>query len=434
MRYVVINAYSVRNAGDAAIMLATEELFSRTAGAETAISTRHHAEDKEFYSTYGIETVPPLMPFPVRGHASGWRRAAVLVLGGLLALLLAALYRLTPSLAAILARLLHYHGFTAVARAEVVAIAGGGYLYSSRRRVNLSFIHALAQVAISSIMGKPIVMMPQSVGPLPKVTDRRLLRWAFRAIDPVVVRDDESVVLVEQVLPEKTVRLVPDVVFAGLPPAPGNESASSPLAGSIHRVLIVVMDWTWARSVGPNILDEYITKIAWVADRLIRDGHEVVLGGNSRMPEQDQDDFAVAARIMALMTPADTDRVTLLRDDLSFADWRAELASADLVIGTRLHSCIVAMVEGTPAIALAYQPKTQGTYALLHLSELCMDVERFDRNSLNQLASVVLSELAHYRDQVKGAVANARRQIVEQYETRSPVGTPSRLGDEGQPE
>lgn len=78
-RAVITNAYSAKNAGDAAIMLATAELLRSLGFTDIRLASRYADEDRDFYAAYGLRTVPPAIAFPVRGGMSSPARAARLL-------------------------------------------------------------------------------------------------------------------------------------------------------------------------------------------------------------------------------------------------------------------------------------------------------------------------------------------------------------------
>ena len=61
-------------------------------------------------------------------------------------------------------------------------------------------------------------------------------------------------------------------------------------------------------------------------------------------------------------------RVVLLSDDSPILDLCALIARFDLMIGTRLHSTLIALRAGAPAIHIAYTLKGHDIYADLGLS------------------------------------------------------------------
>lgn len=411
---VLINAYSVRNAGDAAIMLATAKLLRDMGYERIDVSSRHWEEDKLFYDRYKIGSIPPIVEFPIRGSASSLERivrfAASSIAGSVMGALLGALLKVPVG--SVTKRL--NSRLQPAAQSDLIVLAGGGYLYSANRRVNLTLMHIVVQIIVARLLRKPILMMPQSVGPLHRKVDQRLVRWALNSVSPLVVRDQESIRTCNHGLrwPKDKIVILPDIVFYGLPDSPSSTTAHG--SATVGDVLLVVMDWTWARNVGSMALDHYVEKLADTARRLVGHGLTVSLAGNSRMPEQAQDDFAVAAQVMRKIGP-DVAGVTMLDADTGMHDLIQVMQQTRVVIGTRLHSCILSLVSGTPTIALAYQPKTIGTFQLLEMAAYAHDVETFlPEDIVSQAVSLVTDESTE-RLKVENAVSRQRHSIYAHY-------------------
>lgn len=428
MRYLIINSFSARNAGDAAIVLATAALLRENGGATIRSATRYFEGDREYYAPHGIEVVPPLVPFaprPVDGL--GAQRVFALLVGTLAAFVIVCLSRFTSAGARRIARFLGLEGLVELLSADRVILCGGGYLFSARRALNLTLVHATVSTKLAELAGKAPLMMPQSVGPLPRRLDRALVSWAFSKIRPFVVRDEFAREEAVNVMSRRAggIEVCPDIAFAGWPSSryvgPGKTWKAS-----VRRVGIVPMDWTWARTVDRDrALDAYITKLAAVVRKLSHRGFELHLYGHSRIAEMDQDDIAVAQRI-AERGGADANVHLNLTGAGDVTELREHFRSVAVVVGTRLHSCIIAMSAGTPAIGLAYQPKSLGTFRLLGLEGHCLDVESFEADRVAQLAAGLAGQRAAHRDDILiQRVAEAQKRIKELYtpHLRSGVAT-----------
>lgn len=397
LRLLVVNAYSARNAGDAAINLATNELL-REHG-DVTISSRYAEEDAAFYGEMGVPVAPAVVPFPARGGMPNWRRAVGLALGATSALVVACVHRFAPAAGRYAARRLSLDGLTAALASDAVVMCGGGYLYSARRRVNLTLVHVALTSAVVRASGTRMAMMPQSIGPLRRPLDRFLVRVAIGSVPIVVVRDAESARELASIGVRRRPLLLPDVAFAladrvGSGPDPDDRDGD----GRRGRFVMVCMDWTWARPVDGRAMDRYLDRLADMAGLLAEDG-DVLATGMSSVANHDQDDFAVAAELSRRCARRGIS-VTLVPMD-SYAGTMAALRDATVVIGTRLHSCILAMAQGTPAIALGYQPKSRGTYELLHLIDLCFDVEAFDPGEVAALAREVAARRKQWEQRVR---------------------------------
>lgn len=420
-RALIINAYSVRNAGDAAIMLATAKLVRQAGISDIAVATRYFREDEDFYARYDVKTVPPAIAFPRTSRGGDFGRAAQLLASTVAVLPLLFVYRLQPQLALSIAKLFGARGISNLMEADKVIVAGGGYMYSSRKKVSLALPHSLLTTKLATMLKKSVAMMPQSVGPLHKAVDKLAVKWGLADVSPLVVRDEWSLEECDNLFNEaKRVVLCPDVVFYGLPSPVGCQrrkdvDISSSNQGSRLRVGIVAMDWSWARASGRNGLDRYISEMTSAIQLLINKGYQVVLLGNSRMPDEGQDDFEIARQIAAPLNLSNSRSIHILNRDTDLEGLCDTISGLNVIIGTRLHSCILALIAGIPAICLAYQPKAFGTYQLMQLSHLCFDVESFTAAEVARAVDDVLSNSQKYRATIAQSIESARSAIANLY-------------------
>lgn len=386
---LIINAYSARNAGDAAITLATATLLQHLGIDRVMVATRHAEEDQDFYASRGITTVEPLTPFPRRGQGSTIARSTVLGFG-------------------LLKGRRAFRRHAAAASADLVVLSGGGYLYSASRAVNGTLIHAANASRLALRSGLPVVMMPQSIGPFSRRIDQAIVRAGLRDLTTVVVREEVSASIAQDIGLER-VEICPDIAFLGWQ----RIQVQSP--ATLHdQITVVPMDWSWASARGGALVDAYILRFARLLEALAESGCSVAVAGHSSIPEQAQDDSLVAQAILAAMR-ADL-RENVVTHPYSDIDALASIyARSDLVIGTRLHSCIAAMVAGTPTIHLSYQPKGVGTYSMLGLVDRCASARDFDSTEIARLATQVLENAEAERRRVADAVASARERITKLY-------------------
>ena len=386
--WYVVNAYTARNAGDAAITLGTALVAAEADGAGIHVATRYHHRDAAFYRGHGISCGPPPVAFPIRGTRRGlgaWR-LVVLMVSFVTGLILAIAYRVSPRLARPFLRGEANRGLKEMLAADRVVIAGGGYLYSSRRRFNLTLLHCLACMLLPMVAGLHPVMMPQSVGPAGRF-DRTLIGMVLRKLGRVTVRERRSFEFVRDALHVRKVAICPDAAFAldGDLPHPEQVFAAGTTVG------VAPMDWSWSRATSAEALPRYTRKMAVVVRELNRAGHAVRLLASSRVDEQDQDDLAIGREIAAQAIRSGATDVALV-ETRTVDEFIAALLGVNVVVGTRLHACILAIAHGRAAVAIGYQPKTAGTYELLELRDYVHDVETFDPGRIAAQVDALIRE------------------------------------------
>ena len=410
-RYLIVNAYSAQNMGDAAINLATVALVRAHGAVSVGTAGRYHRHDEQFYAGHGIATVSPAIPFGPPGDGSLPLRALQFAAGTIWAALLLVPFTIgLPALSESLARWTNADGLLELLTADIVVLAGGGYLFSARRRINASLIHSLAVIWLALAARKRLVMMPQSIGPLKGTFDRWIVKKTLAHVSPIVVREQTAFAELTELMDPADLRLCPDVALYGWP-----ERALAPRRSSRRTVGVLVMDWTWARDTSRSGLDRYRQELLTVISDLQRADIDVMLLGGCNLPELGQDDMVVAREIADLATTA-TGKTPALAEVSDPDAFRSLLATLDLVVGTRLHSCLLALACGVPAIALGYQPKTAGSYELLGLHELYHDVETFTAADVGRQAAAILGDESAWNDRVARAAERARTEIERLYD------------------
>ncbi|MCM3614324.1 polysaccharide pyruvyl transferase family protein [Microbacterium enclense] len=392
---LIINSYSFRNAGDAAIMLATKQLLESEGAASVTLSSRY--DDSSDYSRFGLRVVPEIVPFPAEGARLS--RAARAVYGLAASLLVIAGAAVSRSFARILARALLPRTSRITRTTDTVVIAGGGYMYSSKRRLNLSLYQSLVSIRLGDALTGSTLMMPQSIGPVTRPFDRWLIQWSLRHTT-VVVREKLS--LAASTVPlQLPARDVDDVAFF---------YTAQTTADAVSDVCrIVAMDWRWSTSVNQVAFEEYVLRVAEIATRVHELGLRVVLGGHSSLPEHKQDDILVAKMISARLSfPHEVDENT------DVAHLYDEYARSRVVVGTRLHACIMAISVGTPAISLQYQEKSRGVLRRLGLDRYVHRVDELDVNEIvSQVGEIAAAEerWSDVAEKTRSAIAGAYREI-----------------------
>ena len=98
------------------------------------------------------------------------------------------------------------------------------------------------------------------------------------------------------------------------------------------------------------------------------------------------------------------------RSGMRLSDIIKTYSEYDLVIGTRMHSCILGISQGIPTIGIAYQPKTLGVFGLLNIDEYAIDANNFEYSQLESILELILNDFAFSSDffEAKGVAARDR--------------------------
>lgn len=209
-------------------------------------------------------------------------------------------------------------------------------IYGVKRLAKMSPITLLA-----TRLGVPVILGPQTIGPFGSTGARALARLSLSTARAVFARDPLSAQVGARLGRPDTI-LATDVVFA----LEQKETAKT------RDVLLNVSGLLWSENTHVDAT-AYQSVVRGAIESLRAGGRKVSLlahvvgkddapGDNDRYAlNQLQADFDAGD----LIVPPDLDSV------------REAVASANLVIGSRMHACLNALSVGTPSVAMAYSRK-----------------------------------------------------------------------------
>ncbi|WP_320781634.1 polysaccharide pyruvyl transferase family protein [Streptomyces sp. CRN 30] len=226
---------------------------------------------------------------------------------------------------------------------DLLVLGGGGILYDSEARRYLRLVRAAQHRGVRTFA------YAVGAGPLHEADDREAVRTVLRAMDDVVVRDEESRLVLEEVGLERDVTVTAD---------PALLLSAEPFT---TRMMLAEGIPSGRRLVGMSVrepgraaekLDEgdYHALLADVADFLVRrlDAHVVF------MP-MERHDVRHAHAVLSHMSAPDRGRI--LHGSYSPGQVLGFMRHLDLAVGMRLHFLIFAALSGLPVLPLPYAGK-----------------------------------------------------------------------------
>ncbi len=364
---LITNAIAL-NGGDAAILHATIKILKVELGDDITI-TVHDMAAKASSHYY------PAITFrsDIYSEAVAWARGrvrpaiaaiAVLAVAGLMRI--APKNRLTSRLPSSLRATLDDY-----LKADVVISSGGTYLVP-----HYSLASKLLDFLTAHLLGKPLVLFTQSLGPFRSIEHRVLLRYVLRRAVLILVRDERSRLYLDELgVPPARVQLCADAAFAlardDLP------RGHFPPPHQNWRIAISVRDWPHFQAGAQSGMERYFASLAALVRALVeRWGADVTFVSTCQgTPEYWTDDSRTADEIVERLPQALRDRVTIDRNFREPGKLIADLATYNLTIATRLHAAILSLCAGTPVLPISYEFKTAELFRRFGLGDATIDVE-----------------------------------------------------------
>jgi colanic acid/amylovoran biosynthesis protein len=403
LNILVISLHSSRNAGDHALTLVTmQQLNAVFPGARITLATN----DPTSYSGDEQTVGSFFVWFKGLGQnlRSRWRWLAMpgLVLDSILAVIT---FRLLGRPVFVATSRYRQALLRAYLEADLVISCAGNVLYTSGR-LGLSFLISTFAMAYAWMAGKPLYMMPQTIGPLERGWERALTRWIVSKMRVILVREPISYRELKAIgVSHPRCYQVPDVAFV-FPGAP-RQAAVQLLAEhgvDVRRdrplLGITLLNWAgqnprFARQV------QYETVVADASRAFItRHGGHVVLFSHVWGPTQIEDDRVPARRVAVQL--GDLDRRVVLIERLLPPDLlKSVYGLMDIFIGTRMHSNVFALSEGVPSVAIEYRFKTRGIMRMFGLERWVVDIERVDGPGLIEALEAAWMEREPIRETIR---------------------------------
>ena len=376
MHILLVNLHSSENAGDHALTLeAIRQLHGHFDQPDITLAMNDPASYQEAEEAIGSFYTWMIKPGPDGLPKWRWLIGPLLLFQALVAALV---WRISGRLPHLALRPEQYRLLQAYTQADVVISCAGNFLYSSGT-VGLPFILAIFTMAYAWLLGKPLYSLPQSIGPLRRRWEERLVRWIAARMGLLMVREGRAWALIEQLGIDKTRScLLPDIAFAY--PKSDDQVAEALLReqlgstfGQFPLLGITMMNWG-AQNRHFQKQARYEAAIYETINTFLTETEgQVFLFAQVWGPTFGEDDRVPARRVFEKLK--EHGRVYIIDQPLTPAVLKGCYGQMELLLGTRMHSNIFALSEGTPVLAIGYRTKTWGIMEMMGLQEWIVDIE-----------------------------------------------------------
>lgn len=406
MNILIVNLHSALNLGDEAIMRATLLGIKRVFPEARVTATAN--DPTSWAKISGLKVVGSLMTWVFRPGNSVWKPRILLVL-------------LTPLLLCILALVFRTTGKRILVgnaekrdllqeyyTADLVLSCGGGNFFSYKP-FGLPFLWGVLILEYAIWLRKPIVILPQSIGPLSGWFQKCVLRHTMNRVKHISTRDEISAQFLRQIGVVKTIITQPDIAFTL-----GKERniRKAKAEGTELKVGITIMD-RGAQFSKFKSQDAYEDAIVSVLTKMVRDhGVKLYIYAQCFGPAESQDDRVISRRLYSKLQAMNVPAVLALNlpDALTAIERYADM---DFMIGARMHTGIFSLTAGTPVILIGYQPKALGMMRFFNLERFVVEIDQVSTNSLLQAVDEMIQNLDMVRTQVREKAAMIFQQAAE---------------------
>lgn len=250
---------------------------------------------------------------------------------------------------------------------DLLIIGGGGILMDFyRREAHLYSTYAL----MAKHARVPYIVYGCGAGPLDTITGRLMIRLMCKHAFNISVRDPESKQLLQRIGVRKDIEVIGDPAFTLYNPKQSHSDKPREVAVSC----VPMYNANYWPFGDVDKYDRYVKGMASNLDHLIEQENVNITFFATKYPQ----DVYVTKDIQKKMKHKA--RTKIIDENLKPIQLVELVSNYDAVIGTRLHSLIVATCSETPVIAISYHPKVTNFMKLSGAENRCLTIDDIQRD------------------------------------------------------
>jgi colanic acid/amylovoran biosynthesis protein len=273
--------------------------------------------------------------------------------------------------------------------ADFIGDIHGGDSFSDIYGVTRFLLGSLENIIVL-ILGKRLVLLPQTYGPYRSYIAKRVANFIINRATCILSRDIESIELINSMqgarAPSNAVAFCPDVAFAMdfvkpdiiriAPPMFLDQGI--PVIGLNVNGLLYNGGYTRNNMFGLRFSYKLFVQV--LAERIMeKTTAKLLLIPHTFAPHGHVESDPDACRdVLTLVPNAYKDRIHLISEEYDQFAIKGIIGLCDFFVGSRMHACIGALSQGIPTIAVAYSKKFLGVFNSIGEGNMVIDARTVD--------------------------------------------------------
>jgi colanic acid/amylovoran biosynthesis protein len=316
-----------------------------------------------------------------------------------------------------------------ITQAEIVGSIAGGDSFSDIYGLGRLIYVSLPQI-LTLLLGRPLIVMPQTLGPFRSVWAKALARYILKHAETVYARDRESLLAVRRLLGKDhgRLRFCYDMGFVLEPEIPKERiplwlvenDNRDPLVGLNVSGLLYIGGYTQRNMFG--LKADYRRVIHDLIDYFVRKHNARVMLVPHVLGEREniESDLTACREIYSTTAGELRAHLHLLEEDYDHQELKALIGSCDFFLGSRMHACIAALSQSVPAMGLAYSRKFMGVFASIGMEDAVIDLREHDHTSIIEVVDRAYERRLELRAKLESKIPAVRARVLDLF-VRSPV-------------
>jgi polysaccharide pyruvyl transferase WcaK-like protein len=281
---------------------------------------------------------------------------------------------------------------------------------------------ALPQILVL-LMGKPLMLLPQTIGPFKSSMGRMVARYILKRALKVYSRDKEGLDKVREIAPATRDRLAfcydMGFVLEGriadkrIPRGLARLDRGIPLVGFNVSGLLYMGGYTRKNMFGLKV--DYRRLILDLIDFFVNkyNAHLILVPHVTGSVDNIESDTVVCQEIYNECEIRLQEHLHVISEEYDQHELKALIGRCDFFIGSRMHACIAALSQCVPAVGLAYSRKFRGVFASIGVEELVLDLRKQDHNRTMDAVARAYANREHFRGQLKAKMPSVIAYVIE---------------------
>lgn len=313
-------------------------------------------------------------------------------------------------------------GFARLRRVDVFIVAGTGLLTDAYGLAGWGPYNLFKWSLIAKVCRCKLFFVSVGAGPIESAAGRWLVKSALSLADFRSYRDKSTVQCLKGIgFPAERDRVYPDLAFSLSIPA----ASRAPAEGHPRRVVglgLMAYSGQYKRSLGeeqngiPKASNAshlaYLESLADLACRLLAHGNDVRLLIGDHADEDTRQEFR---RLLRKRPPPPGTAHIIDEPIVSVDDLLSQIAATDIVIATRFHNVVLALLCEKPVISIAFHHKCVSLMSAVGLSDYCLDINDLSTDRLTEKLADAERNADRLGASIRAKMGEFREALDEQY-------------------
>lgn len=268
---------------------------------------------------------------------------------------------------------------------------------------------------VAKLCRRTLLVVSVGAGPIRRPLSRYFVKAALRLADYRSYRDDFSKQYLESIgFNDKNDAVYPDLAFS-LPaltvPLGRDDEGARPVVG---LGVMTCCDKRQTPERSEAIYEGYVRTLASFVAWLLQHGYRVrLLIGDVVYDRRVMRDLTRLLRARGIERGAGV----IIDEPMSSADdVLSQVAKTDVVVASRFHNLVWALMLNKPAVAISYHRKLDALMASFGLAAFCQDIAYLDLDTLIGQLTAVERDAPTLKPRIQRTTEGSRRALDDQYE------------------